>query len=191
VHEISRDEDQKKEEDTGELTGGLGREVEVPTEEIDGEGRSSDSVSLVRRCRGEEKLRGAMRGRKGALGAFYMVEGQVKRRGEAVARWAPLMVVGKLSGAVSKGEGEGQRTGAPLRICAHSKGGEETRERRGQRRLGRLRRGAAMGGCRAAGGRGSASQAGPTCRRARERGRVGVGRRWLLGRNRSCGPLRK
>jgi hypothetical protein len=51
-----------------ELTGGLGREVEASAEEIGGEGRSSGSVSFVQQCRGEEELRGAVRGREGALG---------------------------------------------------------------------------------------------------------------------------
>jgi hypothetical protein len=36
----------------GELTGGLGREVEAPGEEIDGEGRSSGGLFVVATLRG-------------------------------------------------------------------------------------------------------------------------------------------
>jgi hypothetical protein len=51
-----------------ELTGGLGREVEAPAEEIGGEGQSFGSVSLGRWCRGEEEIRGAVRCKEGVLG---------------------------------------------------------------------------------------------------------------------------
>jgi hypothetical protein len=76
-------------------------------------------AAVLRRCGGEEEFRG-VRGRKGALGGFYTVEGQVERRGEVVSRWAPLMVVGKHGGRPGGGvSGEGRWQGARVNAPAH------------------------------------------------------------------------
>jgi hypothetical protein len=49
-----------------------------------------------------------------------MVEGQVERRGEAVARWAPLMVVGKFGGRPGGGvSGEGRWRGGRVNAPPH------------------------------------------------------------------------
>jgi hypothetical protein len=45
--------EQKERRGCGELTEGLGREVEAPVEEIDGEGRSSRSLFVAATLRGQ------------------------------------------------------------------------------------------------------------------------------------------
>jgi hypothetical protein len=120
----------------------------------------------------------------------------VERRGEAVARWAPLMVVGKLGGRPGGGiSGEGRWRGGRVNALAHHwgrGGGAVAREMAGIWRCG-----AAMG---VALGRREVRDdpdrwVPPIGERVRE-GEVGVGRRKLMargrvvGRNR-CGPLRE